>query len=288
MDYLLHIGILIAIYGILAISLNLLVGYTGMLSLAHAAFFGIGAYTTAILTTQFGLNFFVALMISVVFAALIGALVSLILRRIRGDYFALATLGINIIVFSILLGWQSFTNGPLGITGISAPSILGLTMDTKLSFFILSLVLVVTVYLFSRNLTRATFGKILQAIRDDELSARTKGFKTDCYRFLVFVISAGLAAIAGGLYASYISFIEPATFDILASIFILAAIILGGLARLPGSILGAASFIILQEALRFVGFSDATVGHMRLLVFGLLLVLVMRFKPYGLIGRYSL
>jgi branched-chain amino acid transport system permease protein len=288
MDYALHIGTLVAIYIILGLTLNLIVGYTGLLSLCHAAFFGIGAYATAIATTTFGLNFFVSLLIGMVVATPISLLIGVLLSRLRDEYYALATFGCNTILFSIFLGWHELTGGALGITGIAAPELFGFEFDSNATFFALALFFVVLVYGISLLVTRSQFGRVLQAIRDDEQVAQMLGYRTHYYKLAIFSVTAGLAALAGSLFASYVSYIEPTQFNIMESIFILAIIILGGLANIRGTLLGAIVLVVTPELLRFIGFSTESAGHVRLLIFGVSLVALMLYRPQGLIGRYQL
>jgi branched-chain amino acid transport system permease protein len=288
MDYLFHIGIVVAIYVILGLTLNLVVGYTGLLSLSHASFFGIGAYVTAIATTQYGMNFFVSLPIGIVIAGLTGLLIAALLSRLRDEQYALASFGCNTIIFSIFLGWPALTGGPLGITGISKPELFGFIFDSKVSFFILCAAIAVVVYGIVFLISRSSFGRTLQAIRDDEHVARLLGHNTPLHTLVIFSLTAGIAAVAGSLFASYVSYIEPGQFDIMESIFILAIVILGGMANICGTVLGALLLVVLPELIRFIGFSAESGGHLRLLIFGLSLVVLMLFRPQGLIGRYRL
>ena len=288
MEYLIHLAILVGIYSILGISLNLVVGFTGLLSVTQAAFYGLGAYATAILLTSFGINFFLATLIGIVLTGVISLLVGLVLSRFRGDYYALGSFGFNIILYSIFLNWQSLTRGPLGIPGIARPTLFGFSFSSNLSFLVLTIVLAALVYLFSRFLTTSSFGRVLKAIREDEPALAVFGYRTIYFKLAIFVIGAMLAALAGSLFASYITFIDPSSFVLFESIFILAIIILGGLANLRGSILGALFLILLPEALRFVGFPSDIAAQMRQVVYGLILILLMLYRPQGLVGEYKL
>ena len=288
MPYLTHLAILFTIYAILALSLNLLVGYTGLVSVAHAAFFGIGSYATAILCKNYGMGFFLSLLVGVITSMLLATLVGLVLSKFRGDFYVLGAVGFNIIVYSVMLNWQDLTNGPLGIPGIPRPTIFGLSFQDNFSFLILALVLLAIIYWICKKVVQSSFGRALKAIREDEQALSVFGYKTINYKLAVFVIGAGLAAVAGSLFASYISYIDPSTFTTNESIFILAIIILGGLASLRGSLLGALFLILLPEALRFVGFPNDIAGQMRQVVYGLLLVILMLYRPEGFIGEYKL
>ncbi|MBI2617913.1 branched-chain amino acid ABC transporter permease [Candidatus Kaiserbacteria bacterium] len=288
MEYLVHLGILITIYAILAISLDLVVGYTGLLSVTHAAFFGVGAYTTAILATSFEVNFFFTVLVSIALTALVGLLIGLVLSRFNDDYFALASFGFNVIVYSIFLNWQSLTRGPLGIPGIDKPSLFGFHFNSNSEFLLLSLVFLVAIYYTSHFITSSSFGRVIRAIRDDEEALQVFGYRTTYFKLTVFVIGAGMAAVAGSLFASYITFIDPSSFTLFESVFILSIIILGGLSNHRGALLGAVILILLPEILRFVGFPTDIAAQMRQVVYGLLLVVLMLYRPQGLLGRYRL
>ncbi|MFA6354074.1 MAG: branched-chain amino acid ABC transporter permease [Candidatus Paceibacterota bacterium] len=288
MEYLIHLLILIGIYGILGLSLNLIVGYTGLLSVTQAAFYGIGAYATAILMTALGFNFFSALLIGVLITVLASFLIGFVLSKFRGDYYALGSFGFNIIIFSIFLNWQDLTRGPLGIPGIKRPELFGLNLTSNLSFLILVVIFLILVYLLSRFIINSSFGRALKAIREDEEALQIFGYHTLYYKLAIFVIGAGLAAVAGSLFASYITFVDPSSFTLMESIFILAVIILGGLANLKGSILGAVFMILLPEILRFVGFPNEIAAQMRQVVYGLILIILMLYRPQGLVGEYRL
>lgn len=282
MPYLVHLATLIGIYGILGLSLNLLVGFTGLISVAHAAFYGLGAYAAALLMVQVGWSFWFALPLAILLAAGLALLIGLVLSRFRDDYYVLASVGFTVIVYSLFLNLQTITRGPLGIPGIPKP------VSSNLSFLLLTLTFCLLTFWLCHWLTRSSFGRVLKAIREDEGAIQVFGYRTEHYKLLIFMIAAGLAALAGALYASYITFIDPSTFNLPESIFILAIIILGGLANLRGSLLGAVFLVLLPELLRFVGFPSEIAAQMRQLVYGLILVFLMMYRPQGLVGEYKL
>ncbi|MEK7095656.1 MAG: branched-chain amino acid ABC transporter permease [Patescibacteria group bacterium] len=288
MEYLIHIAILICIYGILGLSLNLIVGYTGLLSITQAAFYGIGAYVTAILLTSVGMNFFTSVFFAMIITAILSLAIGYVLSKFKDDYYALGSFGFNIIIYSIFLNWQSLTRGPLGIPGISRPELFGFTFSSNLSFLILSIVFGIIVYGLCVYITRSSFGRVLKAIREDEQAIQIFGYNTLWYKLAIFVIGAVFASVAGALFASYITFIDPSTFTLTESIFILAIIILGGLSNNKGAVLGAVCLILLPEILRFVGFPSDIAAQMRQVVYGLILILLMLYRPQGLIGEYKL
>lgn len=288
MEYLIHIAILICIYGILGLSLNLIVGYTGLLSITQAAFYGIGAYVTAILLTIVGMNFFFAVLCGMIITAILSLAIGYVLSKFKDDYYALGSFGFNIIIYSIFLNWQGLTRGPLGIPGISRPNLFGFSFSDNLSFLILSLVFGLIVYGLCVYITRSSFGRVLKAIREDEQAIQVFGYNTLWYKLAIFVIGAVFASVAGALFASYITFIDPSTFTLTESIFILAIIILGGLSNNKGAVLGAVCLILLPEILRFVGFPSDIAAQMRQVVYGLILILLMLYRPQGLVGEYKL
>ena len=288
MEYLIHLAILFAIYATLGVSLNLVVGYTGLLSVTHAAFYGIGAYTTAIFLTKSGVGFFSSLVLGIAIVIVVSFLVGLVLSKFKGDYYALGTFGFNAIIFAIFLNWQNLTKGSLGIPGISRPELFGINFTNNFNFLILALILLVLVYSASHFVVNSSFGRVLKAIREDETAIAVFGYNTLYFKLVIFVISAAMAAVAGSLFASYITFIDPSSFQLTESMFILTIIILGGLGNLRGSILGALFLILLPEILRFVGFSSDIDAQMRQVVYGIILILLMLYRPQGLIGEYKL
>lgn len=287
MNYLLHILIMISIYTILTLSLNLTVGYTGLLSLAQAAFYGIGAYVTTLFMINLGVHFFVSLAIAIVFSAVLSLLVSYPSIRLKGDYFILASLAFQIIIFTILYNWIDLTRGPYGIPGIPRPEILGIKFDNLYKFFALSGGMALGVFLIAKRLYSSSFGLVLKAIREDELSAISIGKDVRKFKILAFAISSGIAAVAGALYASYVTYIDPTSFNLDESIFILTVVIVGGSGNLRGPVVGTLLMILLPEGLRFLGIPDSVAPNVRQIIYALVLILLMRFRPQGLAGEYK-
>lgn len=288
MEYFIHLGVLITIYSILSMSLNLVVGYTGLLSITQAAFYGLGAYATAILVTSFGVNFFLSIIVGMIVSAIIALFIGYILSKFDGDYFALGSFGFNIIIFSVFLNWQEVTRGPLGIPGIDRPSIFGFVFDNNVSFLILSAIFALITYFISQHIVQSAFGRTLKSIREDEKAIQIFGYKTHYYKLTIFIIGAMMASLAGSLFATYITFIDPSSFNLNESIFILSIIILGGLANNKGAVWGAVFLMLLPELLRFVGFPTDIAAQMRQVVYGLILVLLMLYRPQGLMGEYKI
>ncbi len=287
MEYLLHILIMIGIYSIVAMSLNLPAGFTGLISVAHAAFYGIGAYTTALLSLKAGIPFWLCLPTGVILTAAIAFLIAWPSLRTRDDYFVITTFAFQIIVFSILNNWVSFTGGPMGIPGIPQPSVFGVPLPSHGAFLCLVAAIGIAVYLFLNRLINSPFGRILKAIREDEIFVQSLGKNVTAYKMAAFVIGAALASIGGGLYAVYISYIDPTSFTVMESIFILSIVIIGGAGSLKGSVAGAAFLVSLPEILRFVGLPNAVAANVRQILYGVLLVLCMMYRPQGLFGEYA-
>lgn len=288
MAYLVHIAVITGITAILAMSLNLVVGSTGLLSVAHAAFYGIGAYGAALAIKDAGLPFLAAMGVAVLASMAAAAAIGVVLSRFDGDYYALASLGFNVIVIGVMKNWRSVTRGPLGIPGIHRPEIFGVAFTTPEAMLALTVVAAVLTYLACAYVTSSPFGRVLNAIREDEVAAQSLGYRTTHYKLAVSVIAAGLAGLAGGLFATYITYIDPTLFLVDFSILLLAMTILGGLGNVAAGAVGAAVLVLLPEALRFLGLSPDIAAQSRQLVYGLLLVLLMRFRPRGLMGDYRL
>ena len=287
MSYLIHILIMITIYLILSLSLNLLVGYTGLLSLCQAAFYGIGAYVSTLLMVKLGLGFPLALIIGVASTMLLSLLVAYPSLRLKGDYFVLTSLGFQIIVFSLLYNWVGLTRGPYGIPGIPKPRFFGFEFASLPSFLLLSSALAFLVFLALWRISASPFGRVLKAIRDDEMATLALGKRVANFKIWAFVIAGGIAAIAGSLYAGYVTYIDPTSFTLDESIFILAIILVGGSGNLKGPVIGTAFMIILPEALRFLGIPDTIAPNVRQMIYGVLLVILMFYRSQGLAGEYK-
>jgi len=287
MEYILHILILIGIYTILSVSLNLLVGYTGILSIAHAAFYGVGAYIAALMALKLQTPFLLNLFLAIIGAGLFGALVGIPSLRLRDDYFVIATFAFQIITFSILNNLVDFTGGPLGLPGIPQPNIFEFVITTHIEFLILVLILAVITFWISNKIVKSPFGRLLKAIREDEVFVRAAGRNVSSAKVKVFVIGASLASIAGVIYATYITYIDPTSFTIMESIFIISIVIIGGSANLKGSIVGAAVLVALPELLRFIGLPNSIAANIRQILYGALLVTFMLWRPQGFLGEYK-
>ncbi len=285
MEYILHILIMILLYVMLSQSLTLTAGYSGLISLAHAGFFGIGAYTSAILSVNYGFPFLATLPIAMLITGILAVFVSIIALRTVDDYFIIITLGIQVVAFSIMNNWMDLTNGPLGIPGIPAISIFGFEFSSKISFLVLTLILTALTFCVLRNITKSPFGRILIALSEDEIFTKSLGKKVYQAKVASFTIGAMFAAISGVLYAHYISYIDPTSFTVDESIFILSIVIIGGMRNLWGAAIAAAVLVILPEALRFVGMPSNIAANMRQIIYGLALVIMMFKYSKGFVSK---
>lgn len=286
MNYLFHLLIYFEIYAIVALSLNLLIGYGGLLQVAHAAYYGIGAYTAALLWTKLGLGFFPGLFAGAVMAGVLSLLVSLPAWRFKGDYFVMISIAVQTLIYALLYNWTDLTNGPFGISAIPRPVIVDYEFVTTASIALLYGLLAFGLGAIVALLKWSPFGRALQAMRDDELAARSIGLPVDWLKLQAFALASALVGVAGGLYAAYVSYIDPTSFSLNESILMLSMVIVGGTGNVRGPLAGAAVLILLPEALRFINLPDAIAANVRLLAYGLLLVIMMHLRPQGLAGTY--
>ena len=287
MTYLLHILILIGIYIILSSSLNLLAGYTGILSIAHAAFYGVGAYVAALMALKLHMPFVLNLVLAVLSSAILGVLVGFPSLRIKDDYFIIATFAFQVITFSVLNNLVSFTGGPMGLPGIPQPVIFGWSVSSHWEFLLITSLLAVFTLWVCRKIVISPFGRVLKAIREDEVFAQACGKDVASFKIKTFMASAGLASIAGVLYATYITYIDPTSFTVMESVFIISIVIIGGAGNLWGPVLGSVVLVALPELLRFIGLPNSVAANIRQMLYGGLLVAFMLCRPKGFIGEYT-
>lgn len=285
--YLIHLLILVGIYLILAISLQLAVGFTGLLNLGHIAFYAVGAYASALLALS-GFPFWFCLLAAGIMAMLLGFLLALPTNKLKGDYLALATLGFSFVIYAIALNWTSLTRGPLGLPGISKPSLFGFIFSDNFNFLILTFSIALISYFIIKKITSSPFGKVLEATRDDELAARILGKNTFKIKSLALATSAFFAGVAGSLYAHYITFIDPSSFTLFQLIPVLCIVIIGGLASLKGTAIATIILVLLPEPLRFIGFPSSIVGPARQIIYALILLLILIYKPKGFYGKVEI
>jgi branched-chain amino acid transport system permease protein len=276
-DYFLDIAILVGIYVILALGLNVVVGFAGLLNLGFVAFYALGAYAYALLNTRLGLGFWTALPFSVGLSAIAGFFLAVPALRLRGDYLAIVTLGFGEITRLILNNWDSLTMGPNGITGIAAPNVLSFSLGKLSHFYYLVLLLVLITLFITMRVYSSRIGRAWVAIREDELASSAMGINTTAYKLYAFAFGAFWAGLAGAVFAAKMQFVSPESFTFMESVLILCMVILGGLGSIWGVILGAFILVLLPEMLR-------EIQLYRMLALGAGLVLLMVFRPQGLFG----
>jgi len=278
--YVLHLAILAGIYIILTVSINLIIGYAGQVSLGHAAFYGIGAYASALVSLNLNFPFVAAALVAMLAAGICGLALGLPTLRLKEDYLAIVTLGFGVIVDLVFLN-LGITGGPDGLPGIPAPGIFGLSFRQPWLYLLLVIVTVILVLIFTYRLVDSYHGRALRAIRDHEITAQVMGINTPAYKVFIFTLAAALAGLAGSLYAHYITFINPETFALHTSILILTMVVLGGMGSILGSVLGAVILTILPEMLRQAhAYQD--------LIYRALLVVLLIWRPEGILGRGKL
>ncbi|MCR4265273.1 branched-chain amino acid ABC transporter permease [Nitratireductor sp. ZSWI3] len=284
--YLLNLGVLISIYSILAITLNFIMGYAGIYSLAHAVFFGVGAYAGALAAMHLSASIFVTVPVAMACAAVLSLALALPALRVRGEYFVAASLGLQVLAVTIFAEWKSVTGGIGGLIGIPPVDLFGQAVYRPASFFPLSLAVLAIVIVVTRLLVRSSFGRNLTAIRDSESAAASFGKNVPLIKTISVVISAALAAVAGTLYAGYLSFINVESFMLDTSVLVMAMVIIGGTGTSWGPILGAAILLLLPGLLSYLSFLPPTeIGAIQQTLYGLGMAILMIFRPGGLVGR---
>jgi branched-chain amino acid transport system permease protein len=270
------------IFAILALSLNLLLGYTGQLSLGHAAFFGIGAYTSALLTLKLDWSFWLALPSAAAAAGLAGWAIGRLALKLRGAYFVLVTISFAGVISLVSINWMELTNGPLGLPGVPAPELGAWSFRTKRAYYYLVLGAAALSYLVCHRIVRSRIGRALIALRENEPLAESVGIDGTRYLVLAAVVSAALAGVAGSLYAHYTRFVSPEVFLFTYTVTMVIMVIAGGQGTLIGPVIGALLFTALPEALR-----EAMAWQWQMLAYGLLLIALVFFLPRGIVPSFE-
>lgn len=287
MNYLLHLVIMFGLYLLVAYSLNLVVGYAGLLSLCHAANYGIGAYSYALLAMHWHAPFWVALPAAGLITAAVAMATAALSLRFRGDLFVFVTLSWQMIVFAVLYNWIGFTNGPYGITGIPRPAVLGAAARPwGFAGLVIAANILLLPLLFA--LYRSPFGLTLKALRENERAAAALGIPPFRRYLEAMVIAAAGAAVPGALYAAYVTYIDPTSFTLDESIFQISILLLGGSGNRIGPLLGVTVMVLLPEALRFLGLPEALAPNVREGIYGLVLIVLMLARPQGIAGEFEL
>lgn len=289
MEYILHIIILFAIYAILVLSANLPIGMANLLTMCQAAFYGIGAYVGALFLMQFNLPFVLIAAIVMLVAGLFSLIISFASVKLKDDYFILATLGFQMICYTILYNWTNVTHGPYGIAGIPNIKIFGfISIEGAWAYAVISTLIAIIVACLFSIIKKSPYGRILKAMRYDELSVNALGKNTVMSKVQVFFLSAAFSGLAGLIYASYVSYIDPTSFTLDESIFIITALFIGGIGNIKGPIVGALFVVLLPELLRFVGLPESIAANMRQIIYGISLITVMFVRPKGMFGENTI
>lgn len=278
--YALHLCVMVGIFAILALSLNLICGWAGMISLGHAGFWLIGAYTTALLTAEHGVAFWWALLASIGITAVSGLLLGLPSLRWNGHFLAVITIAFGMIVQTLSVNWEWLTHGNDGVSNIPRPVLFGHRLGANLAFYYLVVVMLAAVCTLMHRFIVSGYGRALKALRDDEVAAACMGVNIARFKVIAFVLSAGLAGMAGSLYASYVRFLNPDSFGLDTSIRVFVMVVIGGIGSIGGSILGSFAVYVLPEILR-------PLQQFYYVIWGVVVIVVMRFLPDGLATIWS-
>lgn len=286
MEYAIYLCTLIALYTTLALSLNLLVGYTGLISVAQAGVYGIGAYVTALLALHVTHDLLLTMLLSALAGVVISLLVALPSLRLKNEYFLIATIGFQSIIFALFMNLE-ITGGPNGLYNIPHPTLFGFTIKGTGGKLAIAVALAVVCYLLALRVTRSPFGRLLRSVREDQTAVSSMGKSVFRIKVSVFIFSAVFAAAAGTVYVYCLTAIDPVGFTLDESIFIITLVIVGGTGSLNGSVLAAVLLVLLPECFKFLPIPDAIAPQLRQVFYGLLLVLFTRFRREGLIGGYQ-
>jgi branched-chain amino acid transport system permease protein len=288
--YFQHIIVLSCIYVILASSWNLLAGYSGLLNLGHAAFFGIGAYSSALLAMHTGLTAWLGLFAGAAISAVFGLGLGVPALRLRGPYLAITTIGFSEIIKLVSMNWVSLTRGSLGLSGIPPLTPIRLSENLKIDFiteqnaYYAILIWMILTLFVARKLVKSEFGLTLESMREEEDGAESIGINTSQYKLTIFMISAFIAGFAGGLYAHYVRLLSPETLSLHETFTVLTMVVVGGIGTFEGPIIGAVFLTVLSEALRFV--EEAINLDIRMVIYGALLMGTIFFMRKGIVGVY--
>lgn len=283
--YLLNLATLICINAVLAITLNFIMGYAGIFSIAHAIFFGIGAYSAAYFAMHTSASLFLAVPVAMAAAAVLSLILALPALRVRGEYFVAASLGLQMLGVTVFSEWKSVTGGIGGVIGIPPVDLFGYAVADPLQFLLLTVVCLLLVIGLTTVLLRTSFGRNLKAIRDSESAAHTFGKNVAAIKTLSVMLSSSLAAVAGALYAFYLGFINVESFMLDTSVLLMAMVIIGGTGTLLGPIIGAALLMLLPSLFSYMWFLPQTeIGSIQQIAYGTAMVLLMIYRPGGIVG----
>jgi branched-chain amino acid transport system permease protein len=285
MSYFFGILTMCGIYAILCLSLNLILGYCGMFHLGHGAFFAIGAYTSALVYTHLGLPFFVELIVAALISVIFGLIIGYPCIKLKGDYLSFATFGFAVVTYTVINNWLDVTNGPIGISGIRYPTVLGMDFSNPLFYFLLVLFITSITFIITRRIIKAPYGKTIESIREDEVAATACGRDVNAIRLTVFCVGTFFAGIAGCLYVHYVSIADPTGFTTTISFTIVSMVLIGGIASISGAVAGACIVVIIPEIMRYIGMPTFYAEQLKNIFYSLILVIIILRRPQGLLGK---
>ncbi len=285
MDFLLSYIILAEIFAIAAISTNLLVGLIGIFSVSQAAIFGTGAYVVALLTLKGTLSFPMAILVAILLCSLLNVALALPSLRLAGDYFVVTSFGSQLVATALFINWADVTGGAAGLPGIPTAALFGLEAESRAAFLPVATAFLLVGGIGYWLVMRSPFGRVIHAIREDEQAVLAAGKNVLRAKVSVSAISGMYAGAGGGVYAAFMSFIDPSQFDIHVSILILTMLVVGGARTLVGSVIGPLILLAIPQALALINIPSTVLGPLRQLGYGVLLVAFMLFRPQGIAGR---
>jgi branched-chain amino acid transport system permease protein len=281
--YTIGILTLIAIYSMLSVSLSLVIGHTGIFSMATAGIFGVGAYTSAILTVEEHWAFIPAMLVAIVAGVIVSAVAAVPTIRVSGDYFIVASLALQIVIVDLIGNFGSYTGGSVGLAGVLRPTIGSLRFQGPTSFFFLTLVVAVIAVVICAVAAHSPFGRVLRSLSDDEVASASLGNRVVLPKLTVVLLNGGVAAAAGVLYAAYIQFLSTSSFSLDLSVVVVSMVVIGGERSVIGCIIGAALVVLLPQWLQDLNISSTLAGPTEQAIFGALLVAIVFFRPSGLV-----
>ena len=285
MNYVFSIFILIAVYSLLSVSLDLIMGHGGMFHMGHGGFFAVGAYAGALLTTALNLPFFIELLLAGVIAAVFGMLIGFPAIRLKGDYITFCSYGFAVVIYTVVNNWMEVTNGPIGISGLRRPELFGISFSSLPMYLLLCVVICAVCFVIVYRIIHSPYGQSIQATREDEIATYACGVNVASLRVQVFCIGAFFAGIAGVLYIHYMMLCDPTGFKVATSSLLVSMVIIGGMGSMKGAIAGAALVIGVPELLGLLGLPSAYTEQLQNILYSLLLIVIILKRPQGLFGK---
>ena len=288
MNYFLNIAIVISIILILSASLNLIMGYGGMFHMGHGAFYAIGAYTGALIFTRLGLPFLLEMLIAGIVAGAFGLIIGFPSIRLKGDYLSFISYGFAVVIYTIVLNWVSVTKGPVGISGVMRPTIFGINFSSMPAYLVLCLVICAICYFAIKRITDSSYGKSIEAFREDEIAAYSCGRNVASLRVQIFCVGAFFAGIAGDLYVHYMTIADPTGFTTNASFILVSMVIIGGMGSLLGAATGAVLVVLVPQLLILLGLPGFYSDQIQNIIYSLILIIIVIRRPQGIFGKLKI